>query len=107
MAAELRMALLDLLRKAELEPAADFLRDGVRVLAQELMELEVSQHLGAALDVKILVARRQRIERRDFLHALGNQDAAGWVHRVSFRTSQGCIGQVGRLPSATRRQAAW
>jgi transposase-like protein len=47
MAVDLRMALLELLRKAELEPDADFLRDGVRVLAQELMELEVGQHLGA------------------------------------------------------------
>src|SRR5437763_13654227 len=47
MAAELRMALLELLRKAELDQDADFLRDGVRVLAQELMELEVTQQVGA------------------------------------------------------------
>src|SRR5215204_7335387 len=47
MADELRMALLDLLRKAELESTADFLREGVKLLAQELMEAEVSQHLGA------------------------------------------------------------
>src|SRR5919199_1582561 len=47
MADELRMALEDLLRKAELERDADFLREGVRVLSQALMELEVSQHLGA------------------------------------------------------------
>jgi transposase-like protein len=47
MADELRMALLELLRKAELEETADFLREGVRVLAQELMELDVGQHLGA------------------------------------------------------------
>ena len=47
MADELRMALQDLLRKAELGQDADFLREGVRVLAQALMELEVAQHLGA------------------------------------------------------------
>ena len=47
MADELRMALLELLRKAELEADADFLRDGVRLLAHELMELEVAQHVGA------------------------------------------------------------
>jgi len=47
MADDLRMALLELLRKAELEGDADFLRDGVRVLSHALMELEVSQHLGA------------------------------------------------------------
>jgi len=40
------MALEELLRKAELQDP-NFLREGVRVLAQELMELEVSQHLGA------------------------------------------------------------
>jgi putative transposase len=47
MADELRMALQELLRKAELERDTDFLRDGVRALAQALMELEVAQHLGA------------------------------------------------------------
>jgi transposase-like protein len=47
MADELRMGLEELLRKAELDQDADFLRDGVRVLAQALMELEVRQHLGA------------------------------------------------------------
>jgi transposase-like protein len=41
------MALTALLRKAQMEKNADFLRDGVQVLAQALMELEVSQHLGA------------------------------------------------------------
>src|SRR6202171_4098273 len=46
MADELRLALVDVLRKAGVEQA-DFLREGVRVLAQELMELEVSEQLGA------------------------------------------------------------
>jgi len=41
------MALLELLRKAELDEDIDFLREGVRAMAQQLMELEVSQHLGA------------------------------------------------------------
>jgi transposase-like protein len=43
---DFRMALEELLRKSGSEDA-DFLRDGVRLLAQELMELEVRQHLGA------------------------------------------------------------
>src|SRR3712207_1981013 len=47
MADELRMALLELLRKAELEQDADFLQEGVRVLSQALLELEVTQHVGA------------------------------------------------------------
>jgi len=46
-AEDLRMALQELLRKAELNGDIDFLREGVRVLAQEVMEIEVAQHLGA------------------------------------------------------------
>jgi transposase-like protein len=47
MADEMRMALETLLRKAEMEHDADFLRDGVRVLSEALMELEVTQYVGA------------------------------------------------------------
>jgi transposase-like protein len=46
MADELRVALSEVLRKAGVEQA-DFLREGVRVLAQELMELELAEHVGA------------------------------------------------------------
>ncbi len=48
MADDLRMALAELLRKAQGERDVDFLREGVRVLSQALMELEVAQHVGAA-----------------------------------------------------------
>jgi Transposase, Mutator family len=44
-----RMTLLDLLNKAEQGADPDFLRDGLRLLAQELMEAEVSQLIGAEL----------------------------------------------------------
>jgi putative transposase len=47
MAADLNMALEELLRKAELSEDVDFLREGVRVFSQALMELEVTHHLGA------------------------------------------------------------
>jgi transposase-like protein len=47
MADDLRMALSELLRKAQGEQNTDFLREGVRVLSQALMELEVTQHVGA------------------------------------------------------------
>lgn len=47
MANELRIALLELLRKADLEPDVDVLRQGMKLLAQELMELDVTQHPGA------------------------------------------------------------
>lgn len=47
MADEYRMALTELLRKAQMEGDVDFLREGVRVLGQAVMDLEVSQQLGA------------------------------------------------------------
>jgi transposase-like protein len=47
MAEDVRMALEDLLGKLALDGELDVLREGVRVLAQALMELDVSQHLGA------------------------------------------------------------
>ncbi len=42
-----RMALLDLLGKAEQGVDPTFLRDGLRLLAQELMDAEVSEAIGA------------------------------------------------------------
>lgn len=44
---DLMMALGDLLRKAQMEQDVDFLREAAQVFAQEVMELEVNQHLGA------------------------------------------------------------
>ena len=41
MAETLSMALAELLRKADAEPDVDTLREGVRVMTQALMELEV------------------------------------------------------------------
>ena len=46
--AEDSMELTDFLRKAVGGGDVDFLREGVRVLAQALMELEISQQVGAA-----------------------------------------------------------
>ena len=43
-----RMAVLDTVRKAISEGDVDFLREGVRVLAQAIMEAEVSELTGAA-----------------------------------------------------------
>jgi transposase-like protein len=47
MADDFKMALEELLRKAQIEGDVDFLRDGVQVMAQALMELEVTHHVGA------------------------------------------------------------
>ena len=46
--AEDRMAVLDMLRKASAEGNVDVLREGVRVLAEAIMEAEVSELTGAA-----------------------------------------------------------
>jgi transposase-like protein len=48
MADELRIGLSELLRKAMIEQDADFLKEGVRVFSQALMEIEVQEHVGAA-----------------------------------------------------------
>ena len=47
MAEDLRMVLLQLRGKAELEDDVDFLRQGVRAVAQQLMEMDVAQHVRA------------------------------------------------------------
>lgn len=48
MADELRIGLSELLRKARIDHDADFLKEeGVRVLSQALMEMEVEEHVGA------------------------------------------------------------
>jgi transposase-like protein len=44
-----RMSLLELLRKSGAEGDVDFLREGVKILAEAIMELEVSQKTGAEL----------------------------------------------------------
>jgi putative transposase len=48
MADEPRIGLSELLRKAMIDRDADFLKEeGVRVLSQALMEMEVEEHVGA------------------------------------------------------------
>src|SRR5215208_4184461 len=47
MADELRIGLSELLRKAMIEQDASFLKEGVRLLSQALMEMEVEKHVGA------------------------------------------------------------
>jgi putative transposase len=45
---EPRIGLQELLRKARIEHDADLLREGVRMLSQALMEMEVEEHVGAS-----------------------------------------------------------
>ena len=60
MADELRVGLSELLRKAQLEDDADFLREGVRLLSQALMEMEVEEHIGAARHERSPARKGQR-----------------------------------------------
>jgi putative transposase len=45
---ELRIGLSELMRKAQVEGDAEFLKEGVRLLSQAIMEMEVEDHVGAA-----------------------------------------------------------
>jgi transposase-like protein len=65
MADDVRMALTDLLRKAEVEPDLDVLREGVRVLSQALMELELAEQLGAGRYERTPDRRGERNGYRD------------------------------------------
>ena len=47
MADELRIGLSELLPKAMIDHDAGFLKEGVRVLSQALMEMELEEHVGA------------------------------------------------------------
>ncbi|MEJ7872770.1 MAG: transposase [Rubrobacteraceae bacterium] len=58
MADELRIGLARLLRKAQVEGDADFLKEGVRVLSQASMEVE--DHIGAARHERTLGRTGQR-----------------------------------------------
>ena len=50
----------ELVRKAQAEPGLDVLREGVRVLAEALMELEVTQHVGAERHARSVERTGQR-----------------------------------------------
>jgi transposase-like protein len=65
MADDFRMALEELLRKAQLEGDVDFLRDGVQIVAQALMDLEVTQHVGAEPYERTQARTGQRNGTRD------------------------------------------
>jgi putative transposase len=57
---ELRIGLQELLRKAQVKGDTDFLKEGVRVLSETIMEMEVEDHIGAA--------RHERSSRRTGQH---------------------------------------
>ena len=62
---ETGMALDELLRKAQLSDDVDFLREGVRALAQALMEVEVTQHVGAGRYERTVERKGERNGHRE------------------------------------------
>jgi putative transposase len=79
-----KMELLELVRKAE-SGDVDFLRAGVRVLAQALMEVEVSAQIGAEHSERTLdrVTHRNGYRRRDW------DTRAGTIELAIPRVRQG------------------
>lgn len=65
MADEPSMALEELLRKVQMSEDVDFLREGVRALAEALMEAEVTQQLGASRYERTPSRRGERNGARD------------------------------------------
>jgi len=61
----LSIGLTKLLRKAAMDQDVDFLREGVRVFSQALMELEVTQHVGAERHARTPERTGQRNGYRD------------------------------------------
>jgi transposase-like protein len=75
-----KMAFLELLRNPELEEDVDFLREGVRAMAQQLVELEVAQHVGADKYERVASRSRERNGYRD-----RNWILASATSRCTFR----------------------
>lgn len=65
MADAFRMALEELLRKAQMDGDVDFLRDGAQPLAQAVMDLEVTQQVGAEPYERTAARTGQRNGSRD------------------------------------------
>jgi len=88
--AEDRMAVLDMLRKATADGDVDVLREGVRVLAEAIMEAEVSELTG--------VAKGERAPDRRLTNRNGYRERR-WDTRV------GTIAWGSETPIRSRRDA--
>jgi len=94
--AEDRMAVLDTLRKALASGDVDFLREGVRVLAQAVMETEVTELTGVPRgerDPDARLTHRNGYRARPWDTRVGTIDLA--IPRVrDGRTSRACSTRV-------------
>ena len=101
MADEMRMALDALLCKAQAGGDVDFLREGVRVLSEALMELEVTRHVGAERHERTPDRTGQRNGYRDRLWdaRVGSIDSTPW----SDSTRRSNVAPTWSASSPTRR----
>ena len=95
--AEDRMAVLDMLRKATADGNVDVLREGVRVLAEAIMEAEVSELTGAAKGER---APDRRLTNRNGYRERRWDTRVGTIGLASrrsatARTSRACSSHVG------------
>ena len=111
MADEMRIGLAGLLRKAQMEHDADFLKEGVRVLSEALMEMEAQEHVGAGTLRAQRGAHRttQRLPRALLGHEGRNRGAEGaegkgrWLLPIAFGAQkEGREGLGGRRPGSVR-----
>ena len=94
---ELRIGLSELMSKAQVEGDAEFLKEGVGVLSQAIMEMEVEDHLGAA--------RHQRSPGRT-----GQRNGYPQAGCPRLRAPRGCLLRQGhpRRPRAVpRSERVW
>ncbi len=91
------MTLSEYLHKVGVDPNGDFLREGLRLLAQLTMELEVSQQIGAGKYERTASRTTQRNGYRD----------RDWDTRVGSLTLQiPKLRQGSYFPTATARAPA-
>ena len=88
------MALLDTVRKASCEGDVDFLREGVRVLAQAVMEAEVAELTGAP--------RGERDPERRLGQRNGYRERR-WGTRVGTHRAGGAAGARRHVPGRPAR----
>ena len=98
MADELRIGLSELLRKAMIEQDADFLKEGVRVLSQALMEMEVQEHVGAARHERSpgRTGQRNGYRQRSWDTRVGTVELKVPRGSATVATSPLCWSRVGR-----------
>jgi transposase-like protein len=80
-----RMTIEEVVRKVLLDEHADVIREAVRAVAAELMELEVSELIGAEHWPTSLLKR-----------------SSGWVERTAIRRDQGATRSLRRRTCAAR-----